>query len=109
MARNKFIAFLVLITLFISACNRHQGALVKDIPKPEGSIPVTVIDFSELDGCKYLLEMEDGTKLEPVNLDEAYMIDGLKLYITFKYHDGMSVCMAGRMIQINSVTKATSP
>ncbi len=66
----------------------------------------TVIDYSEVDGCEYLLELSDGKKLQPINLTDEYKRKGLKLFITYKFHDGVGICMAGRMVSLTSVSMA---
>lgn len=80
-------------------------AVVKSSETVTG-IPATVIDYSELDGCRFLLKLEDGRKLEPVNLENKYMKDGLRVLITWKNAEGMSICMAGTMVEITSIRLA---
>lgn len=87
---------LLLSVLFLSCAGTKSSETV-------AGIPATVIDYSELDGCRFLLELEDGRKLEPVNLQEKYMKHGLKVLITWKNADGMSICMAGTMAELTSI------
>lgn len=38
----------------------------------------------ELDGCTYLLELQDGSKLQPVTLPVEFQHGGLKVRIKYK-------------------------
>ena len=96
-------------TILIILMTIHGCAPKKDVPAaPPGkqAIFARVIDYSEVAGCTYLLELSDGQKLQPVNLDEKYRKTGLKLFITYKIYDGVSVCMAGKMVTLSSVSIA---
>jgi hypothetical protein len=79
-------------------------------PERTGQTPtgilVTVVDYTGLDGCTYLLQQADGQKLQPVNLGEEFRKNDLKLYVTFKNHDGVSTCMAGKMVTLTDVKVA---
>jgi len=99
----RFASVLMMLLIF-SSCAQKATPTV-DAP-PAGSVPVTVLDYSELDGCTFILELADGQKLQPVNLSEEFKKKGLKLYVSYKVSDGMSVCMAGRMVTLTSVTLA---
>lgn len=93
------IIVLLLLTSLLSC------AVVKSSETVTG-IRATVIDYRELDGCRFLLELEDGRRLEPVNLEEKFMKHGLKVLITWKNAEGMSICMAGTMVEITSIRLA---
>jgi len=77
-------------------------------PTPAGTVIVTVIDYRELDGCEFLLVMDNQQKLQPDNLPEEFKKDGTQLRVLFKYTDGMSVCMAGKMVSLTHVEKAVA-
>lgn len=96
------ILFLMLILL--SSC--AQKTTSSQNPVPSQAVFATVVDYSELDGCTYLLELADGVKLQPVNLSDEFKRKGLKLFITYKFQDGMSTCMAGRMVSLTSAVIA---
>ena len=100
--RKHFHAILLLL-IFIS-CAPKTSPPESNIPK--GAVPVTVIDFRELDGCTFLLQMENGDKLQPENLPADFQKPGLKLFITYKYNDGMGICMAGKMITLIEVVES---
>ena len=102
--RLKQLLFLC-IAITVSACSEKTTTATTP-PHTAQAVIATVVDYSELDGCTYLLELSDGQKLQPVNLSEEFKRKGLKLFITYKYYDGMSTCMAGRMVTVISATIA---
>ena len=94
------------ITIFTSCRSaRTDENVIK--PPPDGKyILVTVRDYTNLDGCNYLLEMENGQKLEPKQWPGKYSKDGLKVYVQYKKIEGMSICMAGVMVDITAIHPA---
>lgn len=64
---------------------------------------VTVVDKTGLDGCTFLLQLNDSSLLEPINLDDSYKINGTKLAISYRVVSVMSVCMAGTTVKLLTV------
>ncbi|RYG44434.1 MAG: hypothetical protein EOO01_19520 [Chitinophagaceae bacterium] len=64
--------------------------------KDKDFIKATVLDTGDItvDGCGYLLRLEDGRDEKPVQLPSAYMHDGMKVLV--KYHGSgvMDTCRA---------------
>lgn len=72
--------------------------------KEKAWIRATVVDMSGLDGCRLLLELSDGRRLQPINLAKDYQKPGLKLRFTYKKAEGyMGICMAGDMVELLAV------
>lgn len=65
----------------------------------------TVIDYTELDGCKYLFQLEDGRKLNPGTIDAKYQKNGLKVWLKYERVDLMNVCMAGETIKVIDIAE----
>ena len=99
------LSWVCLVAMLVMACNQKtQTTPPAPTPTPtERAWFATVIDYSELDGCNWMLELSDGKKLQPVNLGDEYKRKGLKLFITYKIYDGVSTCMAGKMVTLTSV------
>lgn len=94
----------ILVFLSATSCKvkeKHEINLV-----PPNAILVKVIDFSDLDGCTMMLEMENGDKLQPLNLPEKFSKAGMQLFITYKYSEGISICMSGKLVQLNYISEA---
>ena len=64
-----------------------------------------VKDFTGLDGCKILIVLDDGTRLEPQVLPEgASLIVDKKVAVKYKQlTDRMSICMTGPIVEITSI------
>lgn len=85
------------------------------------SIPATVRDLTGLDGCRFVFELEDGTRLEPVipvnfcgtpplpkeitedPLYEFEFVDGKKVLIAYEKTGSMSICMVGPTVKITCI------
>src|SRR3990172_2418981 len=95
----------VLLILSLMSCSKKSvpletGSEVRDYEK-EKFVRATVVDMTGLDGCRFLLSLEDGKKLEPINLEPAYKKDNLPVWIRYiDSKDAMSICMAARMVRI---------
>lgn len=59
-------------------------------------------DFTgRLDGCAYLIQLDNGKRLEPaLNSSGVTLIAGRRIAITYKNKPAYSVCMAGETIEI---------
>ena len=91
---------------FLLSCKSNQVKTEKEKSDslPPGTVAVTVKDFKGLDGCSFLLQVNDTLKYEPVELADSLKQDGLKLYIRYQtVKDHMSICMAGMPVRITEV------
>ena len=95
----KTTSWISLIVLLLMACNKNKYRPVKAELK----------DLSGLDGCGYVIELENGNKLEPLNLSDfdIDLKDGKKIWVS--YHlttsDIGSIYMVGDIIEIDCITK----
>jgi hypothetical protein len=74
-----------------------------------------MIDLTGLDGCSFVLELEDGTRLEPSGynpdgdlnaIPSIEWVDGKKVYIDYvPVTEWMSICMAGQMVMITCISE----
>jgi len=117
MKTKVLLAFVTTLLLF-SSCEDEE------INKADCDSPVsaTLRDFTGLDGCGFVFELEDGTRLEPVRImlfcgtpplpkevteDPLYgfeFVDGKKVKIGYKeWEDSVSICMAGPIVKINCI------
>ena len=107
----KNIALLSVCLVFISilqSCFLFGGGksihneLIADTHKQDGFVKATVINYT-VDGCTFMLQLEDGKKLEPVNLKEEFKKDNTKVWIQYQHYKGNSICMAGEMVIVNKI------
>ncbi len=95
---------LILLVVLTASCSKKVAGL-KSFPEEtkEGYIKATVVNLT-LDGCSWLLQLEDGKKLEPTNLNEEFKKDKLNVWIQYQIKKGgMSVCMVGEIITISEI------
>ena len=109
--------YAIFCSLIFSSCTLFQD---KSEKSDDGKVPTDslngdlahieakVIDAQGLDGCKWLIETTkpDGTvtRVQPLNLDDSFQIDGLKVKIKYKQADGMAgICMAGPIVNIEEI------
>jgi hypothetical protein len=100
---------LILITtvsFLVFSCTKFKKATTDNTDyAAQGYVKAMVVDI-ELDGCKYMLELEsDKKKLEPDGLQEIFMKDSLPVWIKYKHADRMSICMAGETIDLLDIKK----
>jgi len=92
-----FSCFCLSIILF--ACNSSQVC--------NQSVQATLHNYTGLDGCGWVLELNDGSKLEPQNLDdfEIELEEGKKLHIKYEKVDAGSICMVGDVVKIKCLSE----
>ena len=96
---------LILGTLFIAlisftSCKKNNGC--------SKSEKAWVRDFSETDTCGIVFQLEDGTKLEPVNLAEFSTMtfeEGDLIWLSYKDASGASTCGIGDIVEIRCVSE----
>ena len=112
----KRAAILILLVLGFAGCN--------DEDQPEGcSAPATVRDLNGLDGCGWVFELQDGTRLEPLlifrcgtpplpkemtedPLHNFEFVDGKAVLIDYELvENGVSVCMVGPVVRITCLSE----
>lgn len=106
------------------------GGCSENVPTPEDapgpcSTLATVRDFSGLDGCGFIFELSDGTRLEPVMIGycgtpplpkevtdnplyDFEWVNGKKVRISFEPTTNASICMAGIPVTITCITEVES-
>ena len=107
---------LVLTLLIFSACS-------KEVVKTSNcAVEATVRNLTGLDGCGFVFELTDGTRLEPQILmycgamplssevpnDPLYnfqFVDGKRVKISYEQVEGASICMVGPMVKITCLTE----
>ncbi len=97
--RFKSILLLVSAMLLLTACPEKS---CKD------GVPALLVDYTGLSGCQWILILQSGERLEPVNLHELDFtpVDSMLVHITFIETPAMmSICMVGKMVEITCISK----
>lgn len=94
---KNFVVF-IFAAILICGCNRSTC---------ENAQAATIVDYTGLDGCGLVIQLQNGTVLEPVNLNDFNLTptDGMKVWV--KYHEiaGGSICMVGQIVEIDCLAK----
>lgn len=121
----KFLSYTFLTLILFTGCADD------DIQQTESedctpATAATIKDMTGLDGCGFVLELEDGTILEPLRvfmcgtpplpdkmpydpLNNFPMIDGKKVLINYEVvQDAASICMAGTVVKITCIKETLS-
>lgn len=107
----------IIATFFIASCDEEK------LNTSGCTTTATVRDLTGLDGCGFVFELEDGTRLEPIRmffcgtpplpkevtenpLYKFEFVDGKKVAIDYEVcTDCMSVCMVGSIVTITCLTE----
>jgi hypothetical protein len=120
---KRYFSFFVLLSLILlSACDEETSFSKTCNP---GTL-ATVKDLTGLDGCGFVFELTDGTRLEPMRLmfcgtnplpkevteDPLYdfqFLDGKQVRIGYEeINDAASICMAGKIVKITCIEEIKS-
>jgi hypothetical protein len=89
--------------LFSNVKNKKSESIA-DTHEQQGFSKATIINYT-IDGCTFMIQLEDGKKLEPTNLQDTFKKDNFKVWIKYQHYKGNSICMAGEMITITGIEK----
>jgi hypothetical protein len=115
---KKLLPILLLAFVF-TQCDEDDNA--------QCSIVATVRDLTGFDGCGIVLELEDGSRIEPVlpilfcgtpplpkeiTEDPIYgfeFVDGKRVKISYKETGDFSICMIGPVVKITCIEEVIGP
>lgn len=115
----KTLVLLLTLSLFVVGCTEENEV------EPTCSVRATVRDMSGLDGCGWVFELSNGTKLIPywtwfcgtpplpkeMTDDPLYnfeYVDGKQVLISFEImNDVATVCMTGEVAKITCISERT--
>lgn len=103
MNKLKHIGLTAALLLFICACKSKEKQPAVDYAQ-QGYTKATVRDY-QLDGCRYMIFLDETRKLEPDALPEDMKRDSLAVWVKYQSDPRMSVCMAGEPVKIIDIKK----
>lgn len=92
------VSFIFLLSISVS-CNKTEQP-------DKDAVTATLSDYTGLDGCSWVIKLENGEVLEPTNLDgfNIDMEEGKKIWITYVLSQyQVSICMVGPKIDITEI------
>lgn len=117
--KNVFVIAMLVIGLGLLGCkskeqqnepitknNTKEEVTKVDETKFEGYTKGTIIDKTGLDGCTFVIKVREDKHFEPINLDEAFMQDGLTVYFKYRLSRAASICMFGQPIVLSEIVKS---
>lgn len=85
------------LSLLIFACTKSH----------EGMTKATIKDYTGFDGCGMVIELENGTAIEPGNLNSfsssVSISDGQKVWVKYHENSVASICMVGQTVLIDEL------
>lgn len=91
--------FLFFISAFSTSCNKCN------MPE-DGAIAATLYDYTGLDGCSWIIKLENDEVLEPLNLQDfgIELQEGKNIWVKYSVSTNTaSICMVGSMITIEGI------
>jgi len=119
--KSTILAILIALSFLFITCDEE-----KIISSCDTSVLATVRDLTGLDGCGFVFELADGTKLQPqllffcgtpplpkeVTENPLYnfeWVDGKQVRIAYEViPDGANICMAGQIVRITCLEEVLS-
>ncbi len=95
--------FPVLLLLNLAACKKNNDS---SAACPNG-VSATFKNLTGLDGCGYVLELSDGSRLEITNLSALNLTpeDGMKVKVEYSnQNDQASICMVGAIVRVDCIS-----
>lgn len=108
----------LILLSFVTSCQKAELAPINSC----GTL-ATIRNLRGLDGCGFVLELDNGEKLEPVYnygfcgtpplpapvIDDVQFLDGKRVSIAYKeLKDRGSICMVGKVVEITCISEVTS-
>lgn len=103
----KFIFFLLLCLclMYLHACKAKKNQHIQDNIASYQNYTKATINKIDLDGCSWVIILDNGKRLEPINLADEFKINNLNIWVQYKTYQGNSVCMIGEMITVLAIAK----
>ncbi|TYB78854.1 hypothetical protein [Bizionia myxarmorum] len=109
--RKNIVVILVCSGIVFSCANtkNDDNPSKTDISICENAIEGKLLNMTGLDGCGWMIELEDGNKLEPINLNSfnISMVEGKKVNLNYtEVNDRAGICMAGKIVELTCLLES---
>ncbi|PLX06053.1 MAG: hypothetical protein C0596_16310 [Marinilabiliales bacterium] len=97
----KSLILILIVSVILFSCKTKEQIVC------ENAVTAKLVNKT-IDGCTWLIELEDGQILEPLNLKEFDIekIDNKKIWITYEDTEGyVSICMMGPIVRIKCISE----
>lgn len=111
MKTNILFTRLISLLIILTACCKKSISVLSgnDLLKSSQVIidhklvEATVLDYRNLDGCTFLMQLNNGEKLQPENLDSVFQKNNLQVLIKYHLTGKNTICMTGKTILIDFI------
>ena len=81
----------------------------QELKKSKDMLEGELVDLTNLDGCGWVIKLANGTKIQPINLDDfdIELIDGIIVFVKYKKSNLVGTCMAGDVVELESIIQKT--
>jgi hypothetical protein len=111
---KKYIFILLAIQF---SCREDYKPTAEEIKSENCATPARIKDLTGIDGCGYVFELNDGTRLNPIcsngeelkssaKSQDIEYVDGKRVFIDYKVCDGFDACMVGPVVEIICIRAA---
>jgi hypothetical protein len=108
-SKLKHIAVIIncfVLSVLYSACGYGDRAHPVSLKKQQEGYEKAIVKDYRVDGCTWLLVLEDGKKLQPVELKPEFQKDNLRVWIRYEIKkNGTGICMTGEMVTITTIER----
>lgn len=65
----------------------------------------TIVDYNNLDGCTFIIELDNGTKLEPIEVVPVFRFESnQRVKVSYEIMEGVaSTCMVGELVKVTEI------
>ena len=90
---------LIISSFIFNGCNQNNKCIK--------SVKAIYTNQTELDGCKWMIQLKNKQKINPINLNEfeAKPKEGQKIWISYSIKENMfDACMSGKIVEIKCIS-----
>lgn len=93
------LSFIIIIILSIGSCKKTSPC--------DHGIKGTLKNYTGLDGCGWMIELNDGSVIEPSNLNDFMIIpaENKKIWVSYESAPLASICMVGEIVIIKCISE----
>jgi len=100
---NHIVLIAALAFSALAACKNKQKTASPDLEK-QGYVKAVVKDY-ELDGCRFMIFLDETRKLEPDWLPKEMQADSVPVWVRYERDERLSICMAGETVKVIDIKK----
>jgi len=93
------------LVLVAGACSDAQEIPPLAVAAPDTVAIDATVQFLDIEGGCWALEVSSAVRLEPVNLPDEFRVDALRVRVTLTGVQAVSVCMIGPTVKVLQIER----